>query len=292
MDRIETQGTGQCDHGRYFVTSDGAKLHYVDVGDGRTMVLVPGWSQTAALFKEQTVPLSKYFRCVAVDMRGHGESSDHQTGFSIDRLATDLYELISTLAIQRPIMLGHSMGASILWRYAEKFGTSNVSKMVFVDQAPVVMTNDSWSEDERLQYGGIFDTDALNDICLGLGNPRDGKNVTKDLLSNMFTPNFPKDSLEWVLAENLKFNRNSAVELLRDHCLHDWRSTIKSIDVPSLVIGGKSSLMPWQSQRWISQNMPDAKLTLFEQDEGGQHFMFLENPAKFNNIIRNFCQRA
>ena len=290
MDRLQTHAVQRPTHDHFLTTSDGAELHYLDFGAGRSIIFVPGWSQTAAMFKEQFIPLSKHFRCIAVDMRGHGDSGKFDSGFTIDRLATDLSELLTEMSLDHPILLGHSMGASVLWRYAEKFGTANISKMVFVDQAPVLMNDETWNEAERVQYGGIFDSKSLDEICVGLTNPVETSVVTNNLLRGMFTDNAPAQILDWVSAENLKLDRHAAAMLLRDHCRQDWRNVVKKIDVPCLLIGGKVSFMPWQSQQWLSENIPNAKLVLFDQDEGGQHFMFLENPAKFNKIICNFCQ--
>lgn len=290
MDRLQTQRAQKPTHDGYFTTSDGAVIHYLDFGEGRSIIFVPGWSQTAAMFKEQFIPLSKHFRCIAVDMRGHGDSADFDVGYTIDRLAMDLRELITEMSLDRPILLGHSMGASVLWRYVEKFGTANISRMVFVDQAPVLMNDEAWTDGERSQFGGIFDAKSLEDICSSLTSPVESSAVTNDLLRNMFTEQISTETIAWVSAENIKLERRAAASLLRDHCAQDWREVVKKIDVPCLVIGGKVSLMPWQSQQWLSQNIPSAKLVLFDQDEGGQHFMFLENPAKFNKIICNFCQ--
>jgi len=39
---------------------------------------------------------------------------------------------------------------------------------------------------------------------------------------------------------------------------------------------------------WIANQLPDAQLEIFEENEGGSHFMFLENPTKFNQIVSRF----
>ena len=277
-------------HDRHFTTSDGVALHYLDFGHGRTIVMVPGWSQSAAMFREQLLPLSKHFRCIAIDMRGHGESDNSGKGFTIKRLAADLEEFVAHLSLDKPILLGHSMGASVLWSYAEQFGTKNVSKFVFIDQAPVLSKDPAWSPEECERYGAIFDQDSLEEVCRNLSEPSSSVEVTKELLRGMFTTDFSEQQLDWVLTENLKFDRTSAANLLRDHCQQDWRVVIRNITIPSLVVGGRSSMMPWQSQVWLSDNLPNAKLNIFEAEEGGQHFMFLENPAVFNKVICNFCQ--
>ena len=61
-----------------------------------------------------------------------------------------------------------------------------------------------------------------------------------------------------------------------------------SITLPSLIITGRASNKPLLSQEWIQHRIPDAELVVFDANEGGEHFMFLENPDKFNQTIKAF----
>jgi pimeloyl-ACP methyl ester carboxylesterase len=60
------------------------------------------------------------------------------------------------------------------------------------------------------------------------------------------------------------------------------------INIPTLVVGGKASLVPWKSQVWIGKQINGAKTEIFEENEGGAHFMFMENPEKFNRLVKEF----
>ena len=56
----------------------------------------------------------------------------------------------------------------------------------------------------------------------------------------------------------------------------------------ALVVGGKASFVSWQSQVCIHERIPGSRLDLFEAEEGGRHFMFMENPGRFNAVVREF----
>ena len=71
----------------HLTTNDGVRLHYVERGSGAPLVMIPGWSQTAAQFEHQTAGLSARRRVIAMDMRGHGESEKPEHGYKIQRLA-------------------------------------------------------------------------------------------------------------------------------------------------------------------------------------------------------------
>jgi non-heme chloroperoxidase len=71
--------------------------------------------------------------------------------------------------------------------------------------------------------------------------------------------------------------KDAAILFLNHGCQH-WRDIIPRITLPTLAIaGGGVSLIPWKSMAWIANQIPDAQLEIFEENEGGSHFMFLEN---------------
>ena len=94
--------------------------------------------------------------------------------------------------------------------------------------------------------------------------------------------------MPFIARENLKFPRELAAQLLRDAAFVDWRDVIKRIQLRTLVIGGEGSIFSSDSQRWIASQIPDAQVEIFSEDEGGSHFMFLENPRRFNSTVLSF----
>lgn len=271
-----------------FKTGDGAILNYIESGKGQPLVLIPGWSQTAAMYKHQIEVFSKTHRVIAVDMRGHGESSKPPHGYRMARLAIDLHELLEGLRLNDVAIAGHSMGCSVIWSYWDQFGADRLSKIVLIDQSPSVSYWPGWSDEEKQLAGALFDGKGLYDTCAALAGP-DGVTTTAGLVNDLFfTKSYSRTELQWVLAENLKFPRESAAKLLLDHCAQDWRDTIPRINLPTLVVGGKASFIHPRSQEWIARQIPGAQVSIFEAAEGGGHFMFMENPAKFNAILAGF----
>ncbi|MEO8630072.1 MAG: alpha/beta hydrolase, partial [Betaproteobacteria bacterium] len=116
----------------------------------------------------------------------------------------------------------------------------------------------------------------------------DGVKTTDGFVTGMFTKEYPREDLAWVMEQNLKMPREYAARLLYDHATNDWRDVIPHINIPTLVVGAKSSLVGWKSQQWVASQIPGARVEIFEADEGGNHFMFMENPKKFNRIVEEF----
>jgi pimeloyl-ACP methyl ester carboxylesterase len=271
-----------------FETSDGTILNYVMAGSGKPIVMIPGWSQTAAMYKHQVEALSKTHRVIALDMRGHGDSSKPPSGYRIARLANDVHEFLEAMRLDNVVLAGHSMGCSVIWSYWDQYGGERISKLVLIDQAPTVVFWPGWTDEEKKVAGALFDPKGLYDVAAGLAGP-DSIKATENLVNNLFfTKSFPEQEKAWVLQENLKFPREAAAKLLVDHCCQDWRDTIPRINVPTLIFGGTASFFTPASQQWIHEQIKGSQIEIFTADQGGSHFMFMENPEKFNSRVAAF----
>jgi pimeloyl-ACP methyl ester carboxylesterase len=268
-------------------TSDGVRLNVLEAGSGRPLVMVPGWSQTAAQFRRQIEGLSDRYRVIALDMRGHGDSDKPAHGYKIQRLAKDVWDVLRALDLKDVAILGHSMGCSVLWCYFDLFGAERIGRFVFCDEPPMLTSNPAWSAQQAEDAGAIFTPEAVTQTMNALAGP-DGVATTKGFVGGMVTSAMPADTLAWMIEENLKLPRGHAATLIYNHCHQDWRDVIPRIDVPCLFIGGRVSLVPWKSVAWAASQVNGARLEIFEEAEGGQHFMFEENPAKFNRIVADF----
>lgn len=273
---------------KYFTTGDGVRLHYLEAGSGKPLVLIHGWSQCAEEFKHQITGLSKSYRVIAVDQRGHGWSEKPGFGYKIHRLSTDLRELIVFLGVTDVNLLGHSMGCSVIWGYWELFGADRLAKIILVDEPAHVTSNPVWTPAETEAAGPAFSSpEAVYDTCNTLAGP-DGEEITRAIIAGMFTESCPDYVKEWIIKCNFRMSRKDASTLLLNHAFQDWRDLIPRITIPTLVIGGRGSVTPWQCQAWIARQIEGGQLEIFEKEEGGSHFMFLENPDRFNQIVEEF----
>ena len=279
--------------------TDGTELNLLAAGAGPVLLMLPGWSQSAAMFKHQLTGLSKSMRVLALDPRGHGASSNASTGYTIDQMAADLREVIEQLELTEITLLGHSLSNTFFWRYGQLYDYDRVQRLVIADQSPILCLDGGVSEADRRQAGAVFTPEQLETTCAmfkAVMTANDGgiqaKNATQSMIQPMFSPRFSATELAWATEENLKLPRNLAADLLHDGSLRDWRSVIPTINVPTLVLGGRKSVVPWESQVWIGEQIPGARSVIFTEAEIGYHFAFLENPDRFNREVRAFCSAA
>ncbi len=126
-------------------TSDGVRLHVESRGEGPPILFVAGYTATAAswAFQADSVVAAGY-RAVILDRRWHGESDRPAHGHRIARHAADVREVIGALDLERPLLVGASMGASVCWSCLDIFGCAAVRGMIGIDQTPKMVNADGW----------------------------------------------------------------------------------------------------------------------------------------------------
>jgi non-heme chloroperoxidase len=184
-------------------------------------------------------------------------------------------------------LLGHSMGCSVIWAYWELFGADRLAKIVLIDQPPMLTSNPAWTPQEVEAAGSILTPASLwetADARMGPG----GEAAARAFIEHCVTRNCPADLKEWIIQCALRMAGKDAATLFLNHGCQDWRDIVPRITLPTLAIAGRVSPIPWKSIAWIAKQIPGAQLEIFEENEGGSHFMFVENPTKFNQIVSTF----
>src|SRR5574341_2322309 len=99
---------------------DGLRLGYDESGrnDGFTVIFLHGFPHRRSLWTPQLASLSPHARCIALDLRGFGESTVAPT-YSMDQYADDVAAFMDALHIQHAVICGLSMGGYVafsMWR--------------------------------------------------------------------------------------------------------------------------------------------------------------------------------
>ncbi len=264
----------------YFTTSDNVNIYYEINGEGTPIVFIHGFSESGDIFRIQKRALSKKYKVITYDIRGHGRSNIANYGLNINRLSIDLEELIIYLNLQNVVLVGWSMGASVLLDYIDKFGTGKIDKICIVDKGPKTLNDDSWKL--GLYHGKYNIEDFEKDLHLLRFN---FKRFIKKFTYNI-SLNLSERELQIAMA---KMQKNSPIvlyNLWKSMGLSDHRHTLEKVDIDTLIIfGGKSHLYSVKTGEYLRDNIRRSKLEIF--DENG-HLLVLENPRRFNKTLDNF----
>jgi pimeloyl-ACP methyl ester carboxylesterase len=115
-----------------FFDTKGIRLAYDDQGTGLPLVFLHAFPLNRSMWTPQTTALSRQFRTIAMDLRGHGESDAPLWNFSLDQYADDVCALLDHLAIPQAVLVGLSMGGYISLAFSRKYG-SRLKGLVLAD---------------------------------------------------------------------------------------------------------------------------------------------------------------
>jgi non-heme chloroperoxidase len=140
-----THDAPEGEHTMGFVTTDDdVQIFYKDWGpkDAQPIVFHHGWPLSSDDWDAQMLFfLSKGYRVVAHDRRGHGRSSQVADGHDIDHYATDAFAVAEALDLRNAVHIGHSTGGGEVARYVARHGepAGRVAKAVLVAAIPPLM---------------------------------------------------------------------------------------------------------------------------------------------------------
>lgn len=123
-------------------TRDGTEIFYKDWGprDAPPIVFHHGWPLSADDWDNQMMFfLGEGFRVIAHDRRGHGRSSQTDTGNDMDTYAADMIELAAALDLRSAVHVGHSTGGGEVAHYVARAEPGRVAKAVLIGAVPPVM---------------------------------------------------------------------------------------------------------------------------------------------------------
>jgi non-heme chloroperoxidase len=123
-----------------FTLTDGTNLFYKDWGSGEPIVFHHGWPLSADDWDAQLMFfLAQDYRVIAHDRRGHGRSSQTDTGNDMDTYAADMIELVAALDLHDAVHVGHSTGGGEVARYVARAEPGRVAKAVLISAVPPLM---------------------------------------------------------------------------------------------------------------------------------------------------------
>ena len=122
-----------------FTASDGTIVYWTDDtagSDAPQLVFLPGLTADHTLFDAQMAYFAGKARCLVWDAPAHGESRPWPLNFTMDDYARFLHEILQAEGINRPVLVGQSLGGYISQAYIDLF-PGEVSGFVSIDSAPL-----------------------------------------------------------------------------------------------------------------------------------------------------------
>lgn len=272
------------------IVGDNIDLAYVQLGEGeQTLVFIHGFASHIPVWEHNLSVLKKYYRCLALDLPGHGFSAKKNYSYSIDFYVQTVKQWLDKLGVQKAVLVGHSMGGQISIKLALKHPTL-FSKLILVAPAgfeTFTPTEKQWLS--QFTSGNLMITSQYMKWILNLKNyfyKLSDKELEKlnDLNRNFFSIQENR-YLPQILEGSVRGMMNAPVF-----------EDLPKLLLPTLVFFGKNDqlipnkfLHPDLSSeniaRYGTSQLPQSKLILYNQCG---HFLQYEQPSRFNIDVYKF----
>lgn len=218
-------------------TKDGTEIFYKDWGTGQPIVFHHGWPLSSDDWDAQMLFfLSKGYRVIAHDRRGHGRSTQTDTGNEMDTYAADVAELVAHLDLKDAIHVGHSTGGGEVARYVGRYGSGGrVAKAVLIGAVPPIMLKTAANPGGLPieVFDGFRSAQAANraqffhDVAAGpfYGFNRPGAEVSQAVVENWWR-------------QGMMGGTKAHYDCIKAFSETDFTDDLKAIDVPVLVMHG------------------------------------------------------
>lgn len=220
-------------------TKDGTSIFYKDWGpkNAQAIVFHHGWPLSADDWDNQMMFfLLKGYRVIAHDRRGHGRSSQTDSGNEMDTYAADVAALADHLDLRGAVHIGHSTGGGEVARYVARARSGRVSKAVLIGAVPPIMLK------TEAYPGGlpmeVFDgfraalvasrAQFFRDVPSGpfYGFNRPGATVSQGLIDNWWR-------------QGMMGGAKAHYDCIKAFSETDFTEDLKAIEVPVLILHGE-----------------------------------------------------
>ena len=257
-----------------FVDADGCRINVEVEGpeDAPAVVFSNSLGTNLHMWDDQAKALSKHFRVIRYDQRGHGKSDAPPQPYSIERLGRDVLAILDHFGIKKAHFVGLSMGGCTgMW--VGRHARDRVGRLVLSNTGAKIGDSSLWNS--RIQ-----------------SVRKDGmKAVVETVLGRWFTPDFRRrqsavvERVREMLLTTPPAGYAGCSAALRDM---DQRAGISEIKAPTLVIAGKHDpATPPESGEFIASRIKDAKYVLLD----AAHLANLERAAIYTDTIERFLRK-
>lgn len=255
------------------IRCEGNGICYSDQGKGDVIILLHGFCGSSAYWEKVTPQLSRSYRVIAPDLRGHGESEAPMGPYSIDQMADDLLFLLEALEIKECYLFGHSLGGYIALSFAERYA-SRLKGFGLIHSTGYPDSEEA--REKRLKSVSTIQNEGITAFVDGL-------------VPGLFAPGAAPQLLERAKEIGYKTPpQGAAGAALAMRERPDRREVIQSAALPVLLVAGAEDGLVPAERTFTSHNADTTKATI----SGAGHMSMYEAPERLSEIIKDFVLTA
>ena len=254
------------------------KLASTELGDGPPLIILHGLFGSARNWSTIARRLAASHRVIALDLRNHGDSPWAET-MTYSEMADDVAGFIAGSGLERPSILGHSMGGKVAMTLALEFDVA-LESLVVVDIAPVSYDSGFGHYVEALSAIDLASVTRRADADAALAGPVADPALRAFLLQNLITRN---GAYVW------RINLSAIGTGLAGLSEFALAVPASAFTGPALFIAGeRSGYVDTRHRGAIHRFFPQAEITVLD---GAGHWPHAEQPENFVALVEPFLDR-
>lgn len=268
-----------------FVLVDGKKVHYLEKGEGKPVILIHGFLYHTVMWKKNIDDLAKKFKVYAVDLWGWGYSERlRENEYSFDRYGKQIVGFMNALNIKKASLVGQSMGGGISVYVAAHY-PERVDRLILVDPAVIPYPMTMIGKIYQLPFIGEF-MNAIPGNALLENNIKtiwfyDKNKATEEYCQEVLQPISIKGSTTGMMF----ILRN----VLKEPYVEKEANLLAKMAIPTLIIHGRQDkAIPLDRSKKLNDLWKGSELVIF--DKAG-HSPHEEYPEKFNQLALEFLSK-
>jgi pimeloyl-ACP methyl ester carboxylesterase len=275
-----------------FAIVRGKNIHYVEIGSGTPVILIPGLFSTYRTWDRMVPFLETKHHLLAIDNFGTGDSGIPVEGFnySVNEQADMIIAMMDELNISCCDLIGVSYGGMIALNIAARY-PDRVATVVCIEGGVIMPKNSPYKMLEQGLNTPIIGDTIISLIQSGLFNEA----ITKDIMGSSWAEMKAEEQSELIdiISGNIKAaSRLTWLALARAlNNASDFTEEAKSITAPILYLSGEKSSfreMTDANIAFFKDNLPNARLVSFED---GVHDLELQKPGETAALVQEFIEQ-
>ena len=278
--------------------SDGLSLHVLEWSrEGTPLVFVHGFGNDAHIWDDAAPAVATYYRTLAVDLRGHGDSDrDPECRYDYEFHVADLEAVLAKLGVERLVLVGHSLGGRIATLFAGRH-PDRIAGLVIVDSAPELDVRGTVRIRVDLQKnseggGASFASEAEYRDALAHNYPA----ASRETLTRMAQHGLrrrddgrfePKLDPAWFKGRTDASTDAEAMRAREERLTRDMWDALARVPCPTLVVRGAASdvLSPDVADRMVDEVLRHGRLAVIPR---AGHSVMVDNPEAFCAALTGF----
>ncbi len=267
---------------RSLTLPNGESLAYIDMGDrtGQPVVLIHGYTDNARDWAPMVPFLSKQFRLILVDIRGHGQSGKPECCYTRLDFAFDIKLLLDSLGVQKADIVGHSLGSIIAQTFAE-YWPERTARVVLISSTGGTPPG---KEKQPPQFDFAAEIRKLKEPI----DPDSPFMIAWWDSPTPVDPDFIRRQRKDAAGIPLSVWLAVLDQALTDNVFASLQSTLPRLKASTLLIwGSKDPIMEEDARQSLRDALPRAKVKILD---GLGHNPFWEEPRAVADVVNAFLK--